>query len=100
LLQPYFANNSSAWDFEWKAKMLRLSPRELVVLSALPRNAKHMAAQGYQPDAQWVTPTPDALTNEYFTTLLNEKWEPSTSPSGTPHPHIQDVDIQIYICRM
>jgi catalase-peroxidase len=70
-LKPTGNFSAGASDLKWKAKMLNLKVGEMVALSAMPRSAKQMERMGFK--GSWTTAA--NISNAYFTTLLNEKWE-------------------------
>ena len=64
----------TAWDLRNKAKMLGLSDREMVVLSALPLSPQQGQRLGYSGT---VTSAPGKWSGkEYFHRLLKNDWEP------------------------
>ena len=52
-------------------KVMGFTPREYMALAGRPRSAAYMTKRGYQ--GSW-TVDPSVLTNEYFSTLLNNDW--------------------------
>ncbi len=71
--------NATIQQVQDTAVLMGLSTAEWVVLQARPRSAEQMGRVGYS--GSW-NADPSTLSNAYFTTLLTETWQQTTSPAG------------------
>jgi len=78
-LQPLQNYSATIDQLRAHARLMRITDREMVVLSGRLRSPAQMTRSGFNGSFS-INPT--LLNNQYFITLLNEVWEPQVVPAG------------------
>lgn len=82
MVRPTFNFSEAVYKLSWQARVRSLDTKELIALMARPRSANQMARMGYINGTWGTAADTNAVSNDYFNTLLNEQWTPVQGPSG------------------